>query len=218
MASAPKVLLLLPPMTVPALIVSPPVQRFVTAPSVRLETVLFWITPVTFAPMTPLMRVAPAPLAPELVMVPVGLTEPERVMPVPAVLLIAFRVRLPDPVMLPVPTVVLPVVPVLVMVRLFASVMAPLKIAAVVPPLFPMVSVLPLLPEITLMGLETVKLLASTLALLFPVVSPSLTALALGPNAPLTVVALLTLASAVPELTNTPPVKVLAPVKVAVPL
>ena len=99
--SAPNVFPLAPPMTVPALIVRPPDQRLATAPSVRLEVALSWTTPVTFVPMTALMRTALVPV-PELVIVPVLLT-PMVVSCIALVieLLLFFKIRLPVPVIPP---------------------------------------------------------------------------------------------------------------------
>src|SRR5579863_6839454 len=81
---------------------------------------------------------------------------------------------------------------------------APLNTAVLLLPLFPIVMV-PTADDPRLMLLETVTELANKLAeqpLLFPkvIASPD------GPPAPLTVVALLTLATTVPQLTFKPPV------------
>ena len=203
----------------------------------RAEVVLFWMTPLTLAPSTALIRTDPAPV-PALVIVPELLTDVvERVMPVPLELL-ALSVRLPAPVTPPL-KVVDPVVPVEVTLSTgvpdaAAKVIGPLKIAAAVTmavalltvaagraPLLPMV-IVPAPTPTTLMGFETVKVLASKLAeLTLAVASPRVTGLLpalVRPKAPETVVALLTLATAVPLLMVTPPVAVLTPVKVATPV
>ena len=64
---------------------------------VRLEFALFSVTPVTFAPIVPLIVVAPVLLL-ELRMVPVLLTALSPIVPAP----FALRVRLPVLVKLPV--------------------------------------------------------------------------------------------------------------------
>ena len=64
---------------------------------IRLEPALFSVMPVTFAPIVPLMVVAPL-LLPELRMVPALLTELSPIVPLP----FALRVRLPVLVKLPV--------------------------------------------------------------------------------------------------------------------
>ena len=74
---------------------------------VSCEVELFWMTPVTFGPMTALIVVVPLPV-PEFVIVPELLTEVfERVivLPDPPV---AFSIKLPVPVIPPVNDVLLP--------------------------------------------------------------------------------------------------------------
>ena len=67
---------------------------------VKPEVELFWVMPVTFDPTPPLINTLPVPL-PELVIVPVLLTEAvEIVMPL-AVAPLFLRVRLPVPVIPP---------------------------------------------------------------------------------------------------------------------
>ena len=119
---APKAFALPEPITVPALMVNPPVK--VLAPErERLDVALFWITPVTLLPMTALIVVVPLPM-PELVIVPE--------------LLIGFVVRLTPPlfvlliVMLPVPVIppVIIISPVELEnnIRLLFKVIAPLRV------------------------------------------------------------------------------------------
>ena len=79
---APRALELVKAFTVPDLIVNPLVKVF-TPLRFNAEVALFWITPVTFVPMIPLMALAALPL-PELVIVPVMLGAPEIVMTPPA--------------------------------------------------------------------------------------------------------------------------------------
>ena len=62
---------------------------------------LFWVTPVTFEPTPPLIKALPFPL-PELVIVPVLLTEAEEIVIPLAVELLLLITRLPVPVMPPV--------------------------------------------------------------------------------------------------------------------
>jgi len=89
----------LPTESVPEEIVVAPVK--VLAPeSVRVEVELFWVTPVTFAPMTELMVTPPVP-EPELVTVPVLLRLTVE-MVIPAALVLLFcRMRFCAPVMPP---------------------------------------------------------------------------------------------------------------------
>ena len=93
---APRLLILVVLATVPAFIVR--LLKVLTPERVNEDVVLFWMTPVTLAPMTELIAVAPAP-APELVIEPALFTDTvERVMtPAP----VAFNVTLPIPVMPP---------------------------------------------------------------------------------------------------------------------
>jgi hypothetical protein len=110
-------------------------------------------------------------------------------------------------------TVMLPVVPVRAMVRFSPlSEMGPLNVGAVVVPLLPMVNT-PVELAFSEMGFDSVNVLPRMEAALLEAL-PSVTVEADGPNAPLTVVALLTLKIAVPAPTVRPPVKMLAPVKV----
>ena len=152
--------------------------------------------------------------APELV------TEPVLFRLVPEIVVVAVVVpseivRLPVPVMPPL--IVVDPVPVDEIVRLLPlRVIAPLKAAAKAAALLPMVSV-PAAEVPRLTGFETVNVLASKYAEP-PAESPNVIVYADGPKAPLTVVALLTLATAVPFLMATPPVKVLAPVRVRIPV
>ena len=112
---APKALTLVLPLTVPDLIVKPLVKVF-TPESIRLEVAEFSITPVTFVPMIAEIVLSPAP-EPELVIVPMWLTEVvERVIPAASELLL-FKIKLPVPVVPPetvkifVPAVLVRVVP-----------------------------------------------------------------------------------------------------------
>lgn len=92
----PNALVLVVPLTVPDLIVKPPVK--VLAPErVNCEVALFWITPVTLAPMTELIVTGPFAPLPAFVTVPVLLIAPvENVRLVPmAELLIIVRLLVP---------------------------------------------------------------------------------------------------------------------------
>lgn len=173
------------------------------------EVLLVSRIPVTLLPTGALMVVVPVP-APLFVMVPTLLTAVVEIVVVAVV--VAFEiVKLPVPVMPPL-TVVEPVPPEAIVNASPFMPIAPLKTAAVAAALLPMVSVpTALVPR--LIGLETVNELASKLAEP-PVELPKVIALAEGPAAPLTVVALLILANAVPDLINRPPFHVLAPLKV----
>ena len=85
------------PSQTPALIVSPDVNVFAPL-SVSCEVAEFWITPVTFVPMTAEIVVVPVPV-PELVIVPVWLIGSLEISNQPA--LVASRMTLPVPVMPP---------------------------------------------------------------------------------------------------------------------
>ena len=121
----------------------------VLAPLSHKDEAEFWITPVTFVPMTAEMVVFPKP-APELVIVPMLLTAT-------VVILIADQfvliVRSPVPVIPPVTVSVLPSENGVDNVKLLLSATAPLKVAAA---LLIMVNVFPLLPEATLIGFVNV--------------------------------------------------------------
>src|SRR6185436_9475878 len=82
------------PVTVPDLIVRPPVNVFAEVVKFRAEVALFSTTPVTLAPTTALMSVEPTPV-PEFVIVPILFTAVvDSVIPFASVLLL-LRTRLP---------------------------------------------------------------------------------------------------------------------------
>ena len=178
---------------------------------VRAEVALFSVTVVTFAPIPPLKVTRPL-LVPPLVMVPVLLTEAVLMVTVLVVPELSI-VRFPVPVMPPL-IVMAPVVPFLAIVRLLPPrAIAPLKVGASVVTLLPRVRVpTALVPKLT--GLDTVNVPERRLAEP-PAESPKVMALADGPAAPLTVVALLTPATNVPFLMLKPPANVLAPERVS---
>ena len=179
---------------------------------VNADVALLSSIPVTFDPTPPLRVVKPVP-GPLLTIVPPLLTAAVEIVVLAVSLPLAplVIVKLPDPEMPP-ENVVVPV-PVEEMFRgLPLSPIAPLKVGAVEPPLLPMVSV-PAALVARLIGFETVNELARRLALP-PVELPRVIAEVEGPAAPLTVVALLTLAITVPWLINRPPAQVFAPPKV----
>jgi len=108
--------------------VNPPVK--VLAPErVNCDVALFWMTPVTFVPMTALIVVVPLP-EPEFVIVPMLFTEfVDKVIVAPLLALCALIVILPVPVTPPVNTTLLEKPPVVeVNVRLLFNVTAPLKV------------------------------------------------------------------------------------------
>ena len=99
-APVPNAALLVEPVEVPLRMVRPPVKVF--APdSLRVEVALSWTTPVTLVPMGALIKTLPVPL-PELVIVPVLLTDAVEIVVPLAVEPSFLKIRLPVPVMPPV--------------------------------------------------------------------------------------------------------------------
>ena len=91
---------LVEPVNAPLRMVRPPVKVF--APdSVRVEVALSWTTPVTLVPMGALIKTLPVPL-PELVIVPVLLTDAVEIVTPLAVEPSFLKIRLPVPMMPPV--------------------------------------------------------------------------------------------------------------------
>lgn len=134
----PKALVLTEPVTIPALMVKPPVK--VLAPErPNPEVALFWITPVTLRPITALIPVAPVP-EPEFVIVPILLMDVVviEIVPVPVVLV----TTLPVPVMPP--DIISPPPLAEEIVKLLFNVTAPLRKTAL--PVAFIVST-PLVPE-----------------------------------------------------------------------
>jgi len=154
---APNAFALVVPLTVPDLIVKPPVNVF-TPLSTRVEVELFSTTPVTLVPMMLLIVVAPVP-APMLVTVPVLLT-------------------------VAVESVRVPVVELLLMVRLLVPVTPPLKVVEIAAPVLPKVRV-PVVPVAKAMGFAKVKAVVPTSneAATAPLVLPKVTMLEFAPNA-----------------------------------
>ena len=82
--------------SVPAEIVVAPVYVFAPVRT-SLEVVLFWVTPVTFVPITELIVAVPVPV-PLFVIEPVMLTGFDVMETLPLPLAALMRVRLPEPV------------------------------------------------------------------------------------------------------------------------
>ena len=175
----PKALVLVCPSTVPALMVKPPVK--VLAPeSVNCDVALFWITSVTFVPMTALMVVVPAPEL-ELVIVPMLLMEvvESKVKPIVGLLIVILPVPVTPPVNIRSPEEP-PVVE--VNVRLLFNVTAPLKVGLQL--LVALILNVPLLPEATVIGLANVPSnRPCNVAAALPLVSPRVITLELAPKA-----------------------------------
>lgn len=166
--------------------VVPPLFTVIAPLTVRAEVALFKVTPVTFAPIPPLIVVVPVP-APILVTVPTLLIATVEKVMVP---LVAFEL----------------------MVRLLVPVTPPEKVVDIAVPVLPMVRV-PVVPVARTIGLAWVKPLvvaAKSEALAVPLVSPMVMMLELAPKE-LALVAPAT----IPERIDKPPVKVLTPDKVS---
>lgn len=175
---------------------------------IRLETVLFWVIPVTFGPMTPVITVALADW-PSLLSDPVKFMDaPERVVfPVPCNDLID---TFPVPVKLPVKLNAWVLLAFCEIVRLLAKVIRPEIVVWFDPPVR-IIDRVPLEPDATLIALVGFTLEPNPMAAaLEPLESPKVTApvpKALDPPTPKK-----------PCFTLTPPVKVLAPLNCQLPV